>query len=261
MKIERNVKLDSYTYDFYKSEIEFSRSAAQIIVPLVMDIVHPESVVDVGCGLGVWLSIFKQNGVRDILGIDGGKISKEDLKIPPESFVHSDLEHPLKIDRVFDLVVSLEVAEHISPENASVFVDSLTSLGSIILFAAAIPFQGGVHHVNEQWPEYWIELFNKKGFLAIDCLRRKVWNTPGIAYWYKQNIFLFINPSVLPQYEQLQIEIDNSNKWPFSIVHPDLFVKKATYIDVSFKAIFRPFFSAFLRTIVNRLHLNNKLQL
>ena len=56
---------------------------------------------------------------------------------------------------MFDLVVSLEVAEHLPKECADIFVDSLVRLGPIILFSAAIPQAGGTCHINEQWPEYW----------------------------------------------------------------------------------------------------------
>ena len=63
-----------------------------------------------------------------------------------------DLAQPLQIDRRFDLALSLEVAEHLPPECGSEFVQTLTDLSSVILFSAAIPFQGGTDHLNEQWP-------------------------------------------------------------------------------------------------------------
>ena len=36
------------------------------IVPEVLKFVSPKSVVDIGCGLGNFLHVFKQNGVEEI---------------------------------------------------------------------------------------------------------------------------------------------------------------------------------------------------
>src|SRR5579862_3100091 len=67
----------------------------------------------------------------------------------------SRLDRPFNLGRSFDLAMSFEVAEHLPPDAAKGFVDSLTRLAPLVLFSAAIPFQGGVGHINEQWPEYW----------------------------------------------------------------------------------------------------------
>jgi hypothetical protein len=95
-------------------------------------------------------------------GVDGEYVNIKTLAIPEERFIPYDLKRPYRIDRAFDLVVSLEVAEHLPADCAETLVDSLTGLGSVVLFSAAIPYQGGEHHINEQWPEYWIRLFHSK---------------------------------------------------------------------------------------------------
>jgi hypothetical protein len=59
-----------------------------------------------------------------------------------------DLERPFQLKRKFDLVVSLEVAEHRPAHCAEDFVSTLTGLGSVVLFSAAAPHQGGEHHVD-----------------------------------------------------------------------------------------------------------------
>src|SRR6266542_308161 len=148
-----------YTQDFFRSRETGSLTSAHHIVPIVLDLVRPKSVVDVGCGLGTWLAVFAKHGVEDILGIDGGYVPTEALHIPPSRFRSCALTEALLIDRAFDLVVSLEVAEHLPRESAETFVESLATLGPAVLFSAAIPFQGGTGHVNEQWPEYWVKLF------------------------------------------------------------------------------------------------------
>ena len=180
-----------YTEKFYLDQKDGSLHSAKEIVPLILNDVKPKSVVDVGCGLGTFLSVFREYGVQDILGIDGDYVEKKMLLIPQEKFQPMDVSKPFYLNRAFDLAVSLEVAEHISQDAAVSFVDSLTKLAPVILFSAAIPFQGGTNHVNEQWPEYWAELFHQKGFVPIDGIRPRIWKNDRVAFWYAQNILVF----------------------------------------------------------------------
>jgi len=131
--------------------------SAEAIVPHVIRLTQPGSVVDVGCGTGTWLSVFKRHGIEEICGIDGDYVERTNLEIPSKCFIAADLKQSVSMSQKFDLVVSIEVAEHIPPQNANVYIESLVGLGPVILFSAAIPFQGGIEHVNEQWPDYWID--------------------------------------------------------------------------------------------------------
>jgi len=225
-----------YTDKFFEERIDVLRSAEHI-VPLLLELIQPKSVVDVGCGTGEFLYVFKEKGIKDILGIDGEYVNKKKLRISENSFLSANLEKLLKIDRKFDLVVSLEVAEHLSKKYARTFIDSLTNLGPVILFSAAIPFQGGTHHVNEQWPEYWANLFEKKGYIPIDCIRRKVWNNNEVSFWYAQNILLFVKKDYLERNQILQKEFEQTNKSFLSIVHPELYLPRAKRYNFILKLV------------------------
>jgi SAM-dependent methyltransferase len=124
------------------------------VVPTVLRLVQPEPVVDVGCGDGAWLSVFRELGVNHRFGLDGDYVDRRLLQIPQDQFSATDLSLPFRLPCTFDLAVSLEVAEHLPPQSAEDFVDSLTRLAPVVLFSAAIPLQGGTHHLNEQWPDY-----------------------------------------------------------------------------------------------------------
>ena len=132
-----------YSGSFYEENLKASSPSAEAIVPIVLEFIKPESVIDIDCGTGIWLSVFKKYGVMDIFGIDGDWVDNKDKRIQEEQFLAHDLTKPLRMDRRYDLVVSLEVAEHLSPKYAKEFVDSLIRLGPIILFSAAIPLQTG----------------------------------------------------------------------------------------------------------------------
>jgi SAM-dependent methyltransferase len=216
--------MQPYTQDFFKSVDEESLRSARAFVPLVMDLIQPKRVIDLGCGLGNWLSVFKEYGVEEILGVDGDYIDLDLLKIPQKYFLQHDLKKPLKVEQHFDLVVSLEVAEHLPSESAENFVDTLVSLGSVILFSAALPYQPGNSHLNGQWPDYWVSFFHNRGYTVCDCLRNKVWQNENVEWWYSQNIFLFVKETELEKYPLLQQEFAQCNKVPLSLVHPKLYL-------------------------------------
>jgi SAM-dependent methyltransferase len=181
-----------YGEAFYAYQKSGSRSSADDVVPVVAHIVGPRSVVDVGCGVGTWLAAFSEAGVADYLGLDGDHVPRAELMIPLERFRPTDLREPFELPRAFDLAISLEVAEHLPPTSADGFIQSLTKLAPAILFSAAVPHQGGWHHVNEQWPEYWAERFARHRFFPVDCLRERFWTSPTVRWWYAQNMILFL---------------------------------------------------------------------
>lgn len=211
-----------YTEGFYKALHESSRSSARQIVPLILELTQPQSVVDVGCGLGVWLSVFEEFGVEEYLGIDGDHVNQCALEIPRDNFLSFDLRNPLQLDRKFDLVLSLEVAEHLPVECAETFIDSVTSLGPVVLFSAAIPLQGGSNHVNEQWPHYWAQHFHKRGYLVVDCLRKKMWNNENVEPWYAQNMLIFVRQDRIDGYPLLERELERMDVSRLAMVHPGI---------------------------------------
>lgn len=219
--------MNQYTRDFFHTNQKYSLISAQYIVPLVLEIIPAQRVIDIGCGDGTWLKVFQENGVEEILGIDGDYVEESSLVIPKTKFLPFDLTKSLTLDEKFDLVVSLEVAEHLPPNCAEVFIDSLTNLGSVVLFSAAIPYQWGENHINTQWQDYWIKLFEKRGFVVVDCIRHKIWNNENVAVWFRQNILMFVKKSYLEVSPSLKQEIQ-INKNPYShlsIVHPQFYLR------------------------------------
>ena len=146
--------LTSYTSTWFQSFRVSSGKSAQCIVPLLTELAQPTSVVDFGCGLGVWLAEFARRGVTDVMGVDGRYVKQHELLIDSSQFEPHDLTRPPQLQRHFDLCLCLEVAEHLPESSADPLVQSLTQAAPIIYFSAAIPTQGGTGHVNEQWPEY-----------------------------------------------------------------------------------------------------------
>jgi len=166
------------------------------------------------------LAVLAEFGVEDYLGVDGDYVDTASLSIPVDHFLARDLQAPIDVDRRFDLATSFEVAEHLDARFAGDFVRLLTRLAPVVAFSAAIPSQGGTGHLNEQWPDYWANLFGESGYTLIDCFRCDLWDDQSIECWYRQNLFLYVADDHLPSYGSL---IDSS-RMPLRVVHPEVFM-------------------------------------
>jgi SAM-dependent methyltransferase len=224
----RERPVSSYSSHFFDRIQEGAVRSAREVVPLLLEWVRPASVVDVGCGNGTWLSVFREAGVKTILGLDGDYVDQNQLLIPREFFQPADLANPPSTGARFDLVVSLEVAEHLPEEAAARFVAFLTGLGPVVAFSAAIPHQRGTHHVNEQWPGYWAGLFRERGFTVVDALRDRLWTNDAVEWWYAQNLLLFVRDSALAQFPALARAAEQTRGRRLDVVHPKAY---ATWVD------------------------------
>ena len=158
-----------------------------------------DSVLDIGCARGTWLSAWQDAGVGEVLGIDGNYVEVSTLAIPRERFVAADLAGHLDLRRKFDLVQSLEVAEHIPETSADEFVGNLVRHSKgIILFSAAPPGQGGEFHVNEQPYEYWRRKFRMLGYEPHDYVRPLIRTDTAISFWYRYNTILYAHVDQSP---------------------------------------------------------------
>jgi SAM-dependent methyltransferase len=206
-------------------EIPQLRASAGKIFTILFEYARPASVLDVGCGFGPWLATAREMGVAEVRGIEGPWIDRAQLLIEPERVDVLDLEQGFSLGRTFDLVICSEVAEHLSADAAPRLVKSLAGHGDLILFSAAIPFQGGEHHVNEQFPDYWAALFAAHGFEPLDFIRPRIWKDESIVWWLRQNLLVFAHERALSKHPALQKHSPPTH--PLSIVLPDFYLSRA----------------------------------
>ena len=188
-----------YTTNYYHRISAGSQKSAKIVFEL-LDF-KPKSVFDVGGGIGEW-----NNGIEDYICLDY-RIVEKDLLIPKERFIECDLNKDFCLqDRKFDLALCLEVAEHINPRRAEGLVEYLCSLSDRVLFSAAIPYQGGTGHVNENFQSWWAKLFKDNGFGAAEN-QPQVAENKEIELWYRNNIVLYtrgatgiVKDQIIPEY-------------------------------------------------------------
>ena len=132
-----------YGPEFYQKRHEKTLKAAETILPLLFQYGKPQSLIDVGCGVGTWLAAAHQLGVSMIRGVEGPWVQKEWMVVEPGAILQQDLEERITFQARFDVAMSLEVAEHLTKERGETFVEDLCALSDVVLFSAAVHGQGG----------------------------------------------------------------------------------------------------------------------
>ncbi|MDR2054633.1 MAG: class I SAM-dependent methyltransferase [Desulfovibrio sp.] len=210
-----------YNDEFYKNRYQDTVDSARKILSSVFSIIPlPESCLDLGCGVGAWLSVAQELGVKSIYGYDGEWVKEEYLRIPHASFTKTDLNVAFPVSFPVDFAICLEVAEHIPHSSADILVKFLTDSARFILFSAATPYQTGDGHINEQWPTYWEDKFADHGFTMLDLIRKDIWEDVEIPFWYRQNIFFCVHNDSLDSLNVSPVCYKYCK--PISSVHPEL---------------------------------------
>ena len=207
---------------FYDQQSSGSFRSARIVLRGLFQIAPGATMLDVGCGVGSWLRAALDLGVERVVGVDGDYVNRDKLMIDPRDFRPRDLERKLELDAGdparFDLVISLEVAEHLPADTAETFVSNLVAHGDLVLFSAAIPRQGGANHVNEQWPDYWARIFDRAGYDCFDIIRAEIWGDDSVEWWYAQNIFVYARRGS-PSHQRVS-QRGSPTASPLALVHP-----------------------------------------
>lgn len=183
-----------YDQKFFDNTLKFEAGSAKSFVSILIKHFAPTSVIDIGCGAGIYLAEFVKNNI-DILGCDGSPAAVANSLVGDKIKLH-DLCQPLKLSRQFDLCLCLEVAEHLAEDCADTLINTLSNLSRVIIFTAATPGQGPVSlgHINEQPSQYWIEKFKRKNFILNQSLTEKIKKEMAaekIVWWLTKNLMIY----------------------------------------------------------------------
>lgn len=210
-----------YTAKYYHTFVESAAVSALEVFKskfVARSLPPAGTVLDVGCGLGEWSSI--QELGWEYYGIDH-KIPTDKYRGQKSGYLDLDLTvEPIpnmlpKVGQKFDLVMCLEVMEHIPEEHAMGIIKRLCELSDTILFSAAIPHQQGEGHVNEQWQSYWGKMFARFGFVSEQFPESSFQENEKIDLWYRQNLMLFRADDPFLGLEHMS----------YDYVHPEMYLR------------------------------------
>jgi hypothetical protein len=242
-----------YDTTFYADIHAKSVASSKIILSLLKEQLGTASILDLGAGLCPWGQSALELGIS-YLGVDGDYVDASKLSVPRQHFLARDLTVPFATDQRFDLAICMEVGEHLPERSATVLVESLVHHADIVLFSAAIPWQGGTHHINERWPSWWATIFEQKGFLPIDLIRPQVWSNEQVAEYYAQNAILYAKTGE-PYNRVLMKTLDVNARNPIlDIVHPREYTRKADLARRSVGEIIQSLPAVASRVIRNLIH-------
>lgn len=183
-----------YDRGFFDRARRLEEPSIHLVVDILLRHFRPRSVVDVGCGTGLYLAGFAARGCA-VRGYEGAPAAIRQASLR-RKIRHWDLRRPLPARRRFDLCLSIEVAEHLPAAAADTFVRSLTGLADTLFFTAATPGQGSlaIGHLNEQPHHYWREKFRRRGFgwqRGLTGVLRREMAAAGVVWWIPKNLMVF----------------------------------------------------------------------
>ncbi len=195
--------------------------STQKLAQAIIDILNPSSVVDFGCGRGYWLQQFLSLGITNVRGFEVQDFPNDQWVVDKSLVVQCDLTKEILPERRYDLAICIEVAEHLPISAADQLISNIVAHSDFVMFGAAIPYQEGAGHINENWIEFWLQIFASKKYVCFDIFRWKHWNDREIHWWYRQNTVLFVKESRLPFMAKLGY---HHSKIVYSVVHPEMYL-------------------------------------
>ena len=194
--------VETHIYDkkFFKNTIKFEADSASHFVNIVLKYYRPKSIVDIGCGAGIYLKEFADKGIDNLLGLDGSPAAKEEFLLNREKLIIFDLAKKYNFGKKYDLALCLEVAEHLEEKDSDTLIETIIDASDQVIFTAAVPGQGprNIGHINEQPHSYWIDKFKNKNYIYLEerteRMRREMKDL-GVVWWIVNNLMIFCSDS------------------------------------------------------------------
>jgi SAM-dependent methyltransferase len=143
-----------------------------------------KTAVDIGCGDGRYVRNLNGHGIKCV-GFDG---YPETIKIPACGVC--DFSKPVDVGK-FDLVLCLEVGEHIPRKYEQIFLDNVVRAAfDWIVLSWAIPGQGGNGHVNCRDNWYIAKEMRRRDYEFYAEITKKLRESSTIS-WFRNTLMVY----------------------------------------------------------------------
>ncbi len=195
-----------YNEQFWSSAGNYNYRSAKVILPILFKYYKPDSVIDIGCGIGTWLKAMLEFNISNIHGVDCNKVSEKYLLVSRKYIEIDNLEtHVNYSNKKYDLAISVEVAEHLDNSSSENFIKMLTSYSNVIIFSAGIPHQSGDNHINCQPPEFWYRIFSSLGYVCFDFRHELMNMWESVTPPYAQNLLLYVHKDMAYIFQNFEL--------------------------------------------------------
>ncbi len=169
----------------------FAKVAEYIDVDL-----HPATVLDAGCAMGFLVEKLRERGV-EAYGIDTSEYAIQNVHESVRDFCQVG-SVTVPFSQHYDLIVSVEVLEHLSAAQARETIVNFCQHTEQVLFSSTPLDYREATHINVHPPEYWAELFARQGFIrAVDYDASFI--SPWAGLFCKTNVAI---PKLARDYER-----------------------------------------------------------
>lgn len=184
-------------------------------IRFMVDRLQPTSIIDIGCGNGIYPLLYRHLGVADVFGVDG--IAPEATVLDEKSYRQVDLQESFDAGRKFDVAVCMEVVEHLNPQTTDTAFDSIERHAErAIVFSMAEPGQPGNGHINcrtmlevlDDWADrgWYPDLNFSLGMRALSSMS-----------WFRRNIVVLTRDATEPMIAKQALQTIGSFEyqwWP-----------------------------------------------
>jgi SAM-dependent methyltransferase len=155
------------------------------MIKAVVNLYKPLKCLDLGCGPGYYVRYLRDQGV-DAWGVEPEDLTE--LFKSPGHQIQQNISEPFDLNEKYDLVLCLEVVEHIAREFEDVVFDNiLRHMGKYLIFSGATPGQQGTGHINERRESHWFSHLVRRGLVLLHQESVKIRMACTLP-WYVKNI-------------------------------------------------------------------------
>ena len=181
-----------YGPGFHDRRTPGSVRSAEIIMPMLIHQFEPVSVVDVGCGVGAWLSVVEAHGGIAVMGVDGPWVSMDDFALAEDCFVECDLGSQTRASTEGSTCASALRWQNICRLNARgplsrCSADWRTSSCSRLPFPGREAWAMSTSSGSRTGRGSFAERIRSARFGASSD-----WDNDDVDAWYRQNLLVFV---------------------------------------------------------------------